>query len=104
MAKSLLAPHGYSRLETEDGAVVMMNLYTCCHCQATWEAEVGSLGGKLAGGYCGKCDGFFCKNPDCRRLCVPWEQRLENIEAGRPLLAERKIIIPAPDMGLLHKR
>lgn len=102
--RSLLKPHGTSTETFEDGLIVVKNLYTCCHCQFTWEAETGSLGGALAGGFCGKCCGYICRNPACVE-CVPWEQRLENIEAGRPLFAPRKIMVPVPDLALvLSKR
>lgn len=93
--KSLIKPAGYSVESMPDGSVVMKHLFTCCHCQFTWEAEVESMGGKLAGGFCGKCVGYICKNPACLE-CVHYERRLENIEAGRPLLtpAPARVIVP----------
>jgi hypothetical protein len=104
MSKSLLTPHGFSSEIFEGGEIVMMNLYTCCHCQYTWEAETGSLGGKLAGGFCGRCVGYICKNPDCLKACIPWEQRLENEEAGKHRLAPRRLLLPTPDMNNVKPR
>lgn len=101
--RSLLKPHGFSREEWEHGAVILKNLYTCCHCQFTWEAEVQSLGGELAGGFCGKCFGYICKNPECA-TCIPWEQRLENVEAGRDRLAPRLTTVSIPDLSLILGR
>lgn len=100
MSKSILKPHGFSQETYEDGAVILKNLYTCCHCQRTWEAPTGSLGGKMAGGFCGKCVGYICRNPDCLE-CIPVEQRLENIEAGRPLLTGRSTMVNVPDLGMI---
>jgi len=94
----LQAAHGYSREERDDGRVSWKNLYTCCHCQYTWEAETGSLGGELSGGFCGKCFGYICRNPDCLRACLPWEARLENVERGLVRLQPRPIKVSVPDL------
>ena len=100
MSHSVLRPHGYSVERTPDGKFIIKNIYTCCHCQYTWEAETGSLGGKMAGGFCGRCVGYICKNPDCEQ-CVPWEQRLENLEAGRHYLAPRVARVSVPDLDMV---
>lgn len=100
MSKSILTPHGHSVETGPHGEIVTNNLYTCCHCQKVWEASTGSLGGKMAGGFCGKCVGYICRNPDCL-TCLPWEARLENIEAGRHYLTERRTLVSVPDMEMI---
>lgn len=52
----------------------------CVHCGGHWIASPGS--GKIRG-FCMRCNGPIC-GPGCAE-CVPVEQMLENIEAGRPL-------------------
>jgi hypothetical protein len=94
---SLLTPHGYSIECWPDGQVIELNLYTCCHCQRVWEAPTRSLGGEMAGGFCGRCCGYICRDPRCGE-CVPWEQRLENVEAGRLFLAPRLTAVSVPDL------
>lgn len=101
--RSILKARGFSRQEFEDGKIILMSLYSCCHCQFTWEAETGSLGGKLAGGFCGKCVGYICKKPECLE-CIPYEQRLENIEAGKLILTPRRVMVPVPDLHLIFKK
>lgn len=64
----------------EVGQVERQKLRTCCHCQFTWVETKGS--GALRG-FCQRCMGFVC-GPVCAGACVHWEQRLENLEAGRP--------------------
>jgi len=98
---SILKPHGTSVETGPYGEITVMNLYTCCHCQFTWEAPTGSIGGKLAGGFCGKCVGYICKNPNCLKECVPWERRLENWEAGRDYLTPRPTYVSVPDLEMI---
>lgn len=52
----------------------------CCHCGRHWVPRPGS---GTVRGFCSRCNAFFC-GPDCME-CIPVEQLLENIEAGRPL-------------------
>jgi len=62
----------------------------CCHCQRAWpvRAAIDShLRGEKSLGWCGKCARPCC--PACEARCVPVEQMLTNIEAGRDELAER---------------
>ena len=96
MSRDVSRPKGSTVEYDADGTVVQeMYLYWCCHCQRNWEAPLLSFGGKLAGGFCGKCVGFYCRNPACAE-CIPWEQRLENVEAGRPLLTPRPVCVAVP--------
>lgn len=73
--------------ELKDGETL-----SCVHCQHTWILQKGS--GK-ARGFCTNCMGYHCGAPNCWE-CVPLEQRLENLEAGRPELTPGpvKILIP----------
>ena len=98
---SLHKPHGHSVEFGPSGELIFNNLYTCCHCQYTWEAPTGSLGGKKAGGFCGKCVGYICRNPDCLKECIPVEQRLENVEAGKHFLTVKPTMVSVPDLDLI---
>lgn len=71
---------------------------SCCHCQFTRILQKGS---GVQWFWCMNCAGYHCGGPNCRG-CQHWEQKLENIEAGRPLLtpAPVKILIPAGVDGL----
>lgn len=73
--------------ELQDGETL-----SCVHCQHTWELKKGS--GKVRG-FCTSCMGYHCGGPQCWD-CVPLEQRLENIEKGRPVLTPgaTKIFVP----------
>lgn len=55
----------------------------CCHCGKhiiIRDAFAQAIKGKL--GYCGRCNHITCGSPECQN-CVPQEQQIENIEAGR---------------------
>lgn len=52
----------------------------CVHCGRHFPVRPGS--GKIRG-VCLRCNGPIC-GPGCA-ACVPAEQQLENLEAGRPL-------------------
>lgn len=66
---------------------------SCCHCQFTRVLKKGS--GQVWH-WCGSCAGYHCGGTQCRE-CVPIELRLENLEAGRPMLtpSPQRILIPA---------
>lgn len=65
----------------EEGKVTHQPTLMCCHCGNTWIAKKGS--GKKRG-LCLCCHGFTCGDPGCDN-CVPFEQQLENVEAGRDI-------------------
>lgn len=65
---------------------------SCVHCQAIWVVRPGS---GIQRGYCGNCGGYHCGAPACRE-CVHWERKVENIEAGRPLLTPMPASILVP--------
>jgi len=52
----------------------------CVHCGRHFHLRPGS--GRVRG-YCARCNGPIC-GPGCAE-CVPAEQQIENLEAGRPL-------------------
>jgi hypothetical protein len=71
--------------------VVICDTVQCCHCGRQWVYQKGS-GRKR--GFCLRCKGITCGNANCD-ACVPFEQQLENSEAGRPL-HHRPIIASVP--------
>lgn len=77
---SVVRPAGTIIVSSPDGLDFQADTLRCVHCQAHWRVMRGS-GRKR--GYCGRCSGPTC-SPECTNKCVPFEQRLENIEAGRP--------------------
>lgn len=75
--------------DPEEPAELQLEMVACCHCGKLHPMRGAAM--LLAAGvpvleYCGKCDGVHC--PSCTQ-CVTVEQRLDNLEAGRPLLAPR---------------
>src|SRR5437588_11074044 len=80
--RSVRRPSGWTRTIGPYGEVVHADTLTCCHCQMTWEVVVGS--GRQRG-WCTRCNGPACGAPACM-VCVPFERRLETLEAGRPEL------------------
>lgn len=63
-----------------DKPILEVATIQCVHCGRHW---VPSPGSGRTRGFCMNCSGYIC-GPDCQN-CVPTEQMLENIEAGRPL-------------------
>lgn len=61
-----------------DGAIVIKPMVQCVHCQGIFEYQPGS--GKTRG-FCHNCMGPVC-GKRCAR-CVNWEQKLDNVEAGK---------------------
>ena len=82
---------GALTITPEDGSpVVEIPTITCCHCGRVWQWIPGSGRNR---GFCLKCNAFFC-GPQCQ-ACVPQEQQLENLEAGRPVdYRPVKVLIP----------
>lgn len=62
------------------GEVKRGGTHQCVHCQYTWIAAPGS---GTVRGWCMTCQGFVC-GVGCEK-CVHYEQKIENIEAGRPI-------------------
>lgn len=76
--KASRKPDGFIVIATPEG-VINGETWQCCHCG---KHHVFRTESKRLRGWCQKCDGFFC-GPTCEK-CVPFEQWLENREAGRP--------------------
>lgn len=91
---SLIKPAGFSTEIGPYGEITVRPIHSCCHCQKTWEEVKGS--GRLRG-YCSRCHGYVCGHPDCM-VCINWEAKLENVEAGRPRLTPRPEQVTVPDM------
>ena len=92
---------GWTRTTGPYGDLVECDTLRCCHCAAQWEVVVGS--GRQRG-FCSRCydpnkpgSGYVCGHPLCMAACVPFEQQLENEEAGRPRLhvPPVKVLVPA---------
>jgi hypothetical protein len=81
--RAVRKPAGYTKTTGPFGEIIDCDTLQCAHCGGHWEVVAGS--GKLRG-FCARCDGYVCGAPLCMAVCCPVEQRLENIEAGRPLL------------------
>lgn len=62
-----------------DKPILEASTLQCCHCGRHWVPRPGSGNTR---GFCFKCNRPVC-GPKCAE-CVPIEQLLENIEAGRP--------------------
>ncbi len=77
---ALLHPHGYMSMTDPDGKILEADTLQCVHCQAHWRVEPGS--GKKRG-FCMRCNGPIC-GPKCA-VCVPSQQQLSNLEAGRAI-------------------
>lgn len=90
--KHVRKPHGHFEITGPYGELQEGSTLSCCHCGKHWEVRKGS---GIERGFCQNCMGYVC-GPSCYD-CIPVEQKLENIEAGRPLLTPRvpAILVPA---------
>lgn len=64
------------------------SMVACAHCGGQFAApKFGTSEAdkrtRIGRGYCQRCDGYIC-GKSCSGACVPLEQYLQNIEAGRP--------------------
>jgi len=67
----------------DGGPIERRPILACGHCDYHWVPEPGS--GRIRG-FCMLCGKLVCGRPYCRKLgCTHWEQRLDNLEAGKPL-------------------
>ena len=91
--RSTPRPHGHFEQTGPYGELRSGDTLSCCHCRRHWEVVAGS--GRTRG-FCTRCMGYTCGAPGCDE-CVPFEQRQENAEAGRSLLAPRpaQALVPA---------
>lgn len=73
-----------------DKPLLVTSTLQCVHCGQHWTPQPGS--GKVRG-FCRNCMGPVC-GPGCAE-CVPQEQLVENLEAGRPLdFKPTRIFVP----------
>lgn len=72
-----------------DRPLVEQPTLQCCHCGRHFVPRPGS--GQVRG-WCLRCNRPVC-GPACA-ACVPLEQQLANLEAGRPANAPGTLIVP----------
>lgn len=77
---------GHTKTTGPYGELIDADVLQCVHCRHTWEIVAGS---GVARGFCSRCCGYTCGSRACME-CVPYEQRLENEEAGLPRLTPRR--------------
>lgn len=86
---------GYFEVTGIAGELRRGDTLSCCHCGTMWVVAPGS---GITRGYCVPCMKYTCGNPACDP-CVPYERRLENIEAGRPELTPTPALIAVPNLS-----
>jgi hypothetical protein len=93
-------PHGHFERTGPYGELETGDLLSCCHCRHFWEVRVGS--GRTRG-FCALCHdgrpgtGYTCGRPECDAH-VPYEVRLENVEAGRHPLTPPPALAAVPEL------
>lgn len=92
---SVRKPSGHYEIVDPEGPTVRGDTVCCVHCKHTWLFIPGS--GRLRG-WCHRCGGLTCGSPACD-LCVPFEARLENLEAGRPELTPPPTLVVNPGLS-----
>lgn len=101
--KSAPRPHGHCEYTGPYGEIQEVDTISCCHCRKHWEFRAG-VEKRL--GFCAMCyngtpgSGTTCGRPECLEH-VPFLQRLENIEAGLPMLTPKapQVTVPAGFAG-----
>lgn len=78
----------------DGGPITEYDLVCCIHCGYTWAWQPGS--GRIRG-WCMTCNGLLCGRKFCREQvpCRHWLHGIDQMEAGLPETAEKKIIVPA---------
>lgn len=91
---SLHKPSGILITEPIDGGPKEYHdTYRCRHCTRHWVHTKATARNR---GSCWRCGGPVCGKADCTNQCIPYEVRLENVEAGRPEMTPPKIIVSVP--------
>lgn len=85
--------------DRETGKTVTHPTIQCVHCAKHWQPAPGS--GRLRG-FCTKCNGFVCGNPNCDH-CMPWQQKQDNLEGGLAI-SHRPVIVQSLDIRGLSVR
>ena len=83
--KAVRKPAGWTKTTGPYGEIINADMLQCVHCRFSWEVVVGS---GIERGFCSRCVGYTCGKPACM-VCIPFEQRLENMEAGLDPLTPR---------------
>ena len=98
--------HGYTKTTGPFGEIVNADTLQCCHCGGHVEIVVGS---GIERGTCWRCrdsnkpgSGFVCGRPPCMAACIPFEKKLENIEAGLPDMTPLAPKILVPPMSFIE--
>lgn len=92
---SLCRPSGLLIEEPLDGGPkIYRDTYRCRHCQRHW---VHTKEKARKRGFCWRCCGPVCGKDDCAGECIPYEARMENVEAGRPELTPPRTSVAFPD-------
>ncbi len=81
--KAVRKPDGYTKTTGPYGEIVDADTLQCSHCGCHFEVVAGS--GKLRG-FCTRCMGYVCGQPFCMMHCHTAEQKLNNLEKGKPRL------------------
>jgi hypothetical protein len=89
---ALRRPHGHFERTGPYGEIEQGDTISCVHCRRHYESRVG-LDRQL--GWCGRCMGPTCGRTECQ-VCVPYEQRLDNCDAGLPELTQRADAVMVP--------
>ena len=94
-------PAGHTRTTGPYGELVDADALQCCHCGAQWEVVAGS---DRERGFCRKCMGYVCGHPVCMTTCVPYEQRLDNVERGLHPLTPSLPQVVVPNLPAAPKK
>jgi len=76
-----LRPSGHVIVSDPEDGIIESGTLQCVHCYFTWQMKPGS--GNVRG-HCMRCNGPICGRK-CGGKCVPKEQRLDNLNTGRPI-------------------
>ncbi len=91
---TMTRPHGYAALQEEFGPPKEADTHMCPHCGLPWWVQSGS---KKPHTFCGKCRAWTCSKPRCLGHCYPYEQQMDDVEAGKHdgRLLEEGCLLPA---------
>lgn len=89
-------PHGHFHRTGPYGEQEEGDTLSCCHCRRHFEVRAGS--GKTRG-WCSQCAAVTCGLPACD-TCLPFEARLANAEAGRPILMPLPASVLVPTLNM----
>lgn len=70
---------GLNPAQVSDGKMMEAGTATCCHCNAIVILNPMRVRER---GHCRKCDAYICDNPACHVDCVPFNLKLDKLEAA----------------------